>query len=220
MKNAIKFTVVLGLITIAAGLGVSGVYQLTRGTIDKKKADSFAAALEAVFPEADSFVSSTTGEAWDGSEGFGLAGKDGGKIGYLAVGEGKGYASTIRVMVGVNPDFSIKSIRILEQSETPGLGERTKEVASDRTVWQAAGEVVGALEMTEEAGEAHPWFQVRFDDLRIENLDGFVTNPDQKGVQAITGATITSRAVMDAVRSALEAVMNEFGEGAEQGGVE
>ncbi len=209
MKNAVRFTVVLGLITIAAGLGVSAVYQLTRGRIDAKKEKAFAAALSEVFPEADRFVAAGSEDPWQG-EGVGVALKGAETGGYLAVGEKQGYSSKIRVLVGARSDLSIKAVRILEQAETPGLGERTKEVRTDRTVWRAAGEAVGAVEKTAEPEDTTPWFQKQFEGLTLEKLV-VVKDSSEDGIQAITGATISSQAVTDAVKAALSLIAAEVG---------
>jgi len=200
MKNALRFTIVLGLITIASGLGVSAVYTLTKHRIEAKKEKAFASALNSVFPQADTFNTLDGGGAWEG-EGVGAAIREDETVGYLAVGERQGYSSTIRVLVGAETDFTVKAVRILEQAETPGLGERTKEVKTDRTIWQAAGEALGVGEAGG-SDETLPWFQKQFAGLTLEKLV-VVKDASSKGVQAITGATVSSQAVTDAVRAAL-----------------
>ena len=200
MKNALRFTAVLGLITIASGLGVSTVYMLTRGRIEAKQQEAFAAALQSVFPDAESFEALGGGGAWEG-EGVGVAISGGEPAGYLAVGARQGYSSTIRVLVGAGADLTIKAVRILEQAETPGLGERTKEVKTDRTIWQAAGEAVGVSEGGGDE-ETVPWFQKQFAGLTLDTLV-VVKDASAKGVQAITGATVSSVAVTEAVKAAL-----------------
>lgn len=52
---------------------------------------------------------------------------DGGRVGYAFVGEGTGYGGVIRVLVGINLDYEITAIQILEHLETPGLGSRIQE---------------------------------------------------------------------------------------------
>lgn len=201
MKKALRFSIVLGLITIVSGLGVSGAYQLTRGRIASKKEKAFQAALNSVFPEADAFHDLAADTAWSG-EGVGRVFSKDTAVGFLIVAEKQGYASIIKVLVGVEPDFSIKAIRILDQTETPGLGERTKEVKSDRTVWQAVGEVVGITEKGQGEADDAPWFQKQFKGLTLAEII-IVKDPNAKGIQAITGATVTSRAVTEAVKAAV-----------------
>ena len=45
-------------------------------------------------------------------------------IGYTFIAEGIGYSGIIRTMVGLNEDMSINRISILQQTETPGLGDK------------------------------------------------------------------------------------------------
>jgi len=203
MKNALRFSIVLGLITIAAGLGVSAVYQMTRGRIEAKKADTFAQALLSIFPEADGFRTLEGDEDWTG-EGVGVALSGGERAGYLAVGARQGYSSSIRVLVGAGPDLVIRAVTILEQSETPGLGERTREVRTERTIWRAAAEAVGFKEPGE-SEDTVPWFQKQFAGMTLERLV-VVKDPSADGIHAITGATVTSEAVSEAVRDALERI--------------
>ncbi len=223
MKNAVRFSLVLGLITIAAALGVSGVYQLTRGRIEEKQRKSFAADLEAIFPDADEFVRvDAEGSIEDLAAGVGVgAARVGGEVaGYVAVGEKQGYASKIRVLIGCDDGLAIKGIRIMSQAETPGLGERTKEVKTDRTIWQAAGESVGLSEVGEPGAEPVPWFQAQFSGKTLELLV-VVKDESEGGIVAITGATITSGAVTDAVREAVEKVRAHLrGTGVEPAGAE
>ncbi len=208
MKNIFRFGIVLGLITIASGLGISGVYQLTRGRIAAKKEKAFADALLSVFPKADRFVcvdpTGARGDTpWKG-KGVGIAKGAGDILGYLAVGHKQGYSSTIRVLVGCGSDFHIKAIRILSQAETPGLGERTKEVRTNRTLWQAIGEAVGLSKRENTPQDKNPWFQEQFSGKALGDL--VVVKDSSEGIQAITGATISSKAVTEAVKSALETI--------------
>lgn len=199
MTKALRFSIVLGLITIVSGLGVSGAYQLTLGRIASKKEKAFQVALNSVFPEADAFLDLASDTAWSG-EGVGRVFSKDTAVGFLIVAEKQGYSSIIKVLVGVGPDFSIKTIRILDQAETPGLGERTKEVKTDRTVWQAVGEVMGISEKSQAQADDTPWFQKQFEGLTLDEII-IVKDPNAKGIQAITGATVTSRAVTEAVRA-------------------
>lgn len=86
----------------------------------------------------------------------------------------KGYGGRIRIMVGVNPDGTIRAVTVLEQAETPGLGARIRE----------------------------PEFLDQFQNRSLENFN-FKVEKDGGDVHAITAATISSRAVAEAVEDAL-----------------
>jgi len=89
-------------------------------------------------------------------------------IGYIAEGYGKGYSSYIHILTSVDKSFIIKKISILGHGETPGLGD---EIEKDYFINQFEGK--SSDNMVVIKGEA----------------------PDQ--IEAITGATISSRAVTE-----------------------
>ena len=89
-------------------------------------------------------------------------------IGYIAEGYGKGYSSYIHILTSVDKNFIVKKISILGHGETPGLGD---EIEKDYFINQFEGKTSDNLIVIK--GEA----------------------PDQ--IEAITGATISSRAVAE-----------------------
>jgi electron transport complex protein RnfG len=97
------------------------------------------------------------------------------KIGYAILSYGKGYQSLIETLIGLDKNFKITGITILSQAETPGLGE-------------------GVL--SEE-------FQKQFSGRDISTLN-VSTTEEEDGIQALTAATISTRAVVDdAVKNAV-----------------
>ena len=95
----------------------------------------------------------------------------------------KGYAGKIRLIIGIAADGnSVAGVRVLKHGETPGLGARIKE---------------------KRPGEDEPWFLAQFKGLSFQQL--FVRQDAPTGaVDAITAATISSRAVTDCVRVEIE----------------
>ncbi|MFC2133870.1 FMN-binding protein [Bacteroidota bacterium] len=94
------------------------------------------------------------------------------QVGYAMVYQGNGFAGNMRVMAGVTNDVShIVGIQILEQTETPGLGTK----------------------VTEEP------FTRQFIDLstnpQVDYVKGVPPTNDNE-IQAITGATISSKSVV------------------------
>jgi len=94
-------------------------------------------------------------------------------IGYCIKITGNGYNGYIRMIVGIDRQGMIKGLEILEQAETPGLGSRITEVRP---------------------GEKEAYFLKQFKGKLAENL------AIKKNIDAITGATITSKSVADAVK--------------------
>lgn len=97
-------------------------------------------------------------------------------VGYVFVTEAKGYGGTIQVMTGIGTDDQIEGIVILSINETPGLGANaTKPEFTDMFKQKAQ-----PLEV-------------------VKNVA-----PQEGQIEAMTGATITSKAVVDAVNDAVE----------------
>lgn len=99
--------------------------------------------------------------------------KAGKLIGYVIPIETQGYSGLIKLQVGIDKNGIISGIVVLSQNETPGLGSKISEVRS---------------------GEKSPWFTDQFKGKSAKNLELSKTM-----IQAITGATISSRAVLDGV---------------------
>jgi len=102
------------------------------------------------------------------------------RIGYVFIAYGKGYSSTIQTMVATGLEGGVSNTTILYQQETPGLGANVENPA------KLIGSFNGLLPSE------------------------FLLKNDGGGIDAMTGCTITSRAVTNSIRTGLEA-MNEAG---------
>ncbi|MCX7779475.1 MAG: RnfABCDGE type electron transport complex subunit G [Negativicutes bacterium] len=116
-------------------------------------------------------------KAVEGKEGWYAGIKDGKVIAYVVPASGKGYAGTIEMLAAVTPDGKAMDFKVLKHAETPGLGDK----------------------MTE------PKFRKQFSGKEANDLE-VVKVPSDKNIQALTGATITSRAVTKGIKDAVEAV--------------
>ncbi|MCK4401673.1 RnfABCDGE type electron transport complex subunit G [bacterium] len=95
-------------------------------------------------------------------------------IGYALDASGKGFCGTIKIKVGMNLNKTIKSIRITSQNETPGLGTRIKRTKfTDQFMNKTLKQVL----------------------LKKDSCEGTI--------DALTGATISSRAVSVAVQKSV-----------------
>ncbi|MGN0486386.1 MAG: RnfABCDGE type electron transport complex subunit G [Acutalibacteraceae bacterium] len=99
---------------------------------------------------------------------------DSNTIGYVYTAGAKGYGGTVSVMIGLDTEGTILGIEILSHGETPGLG----------------------------ANAVKPEFKNRFVG-KSGTLTVNKTSNDGQNIQAITAATITSKAVTSAVNMAL-----------------
>ncbi len=196
-KNSyLKFSLILLVICLASSALLSVIYNLTRPKILAQQKHEEEASLKEVYPDAASFEPVEEGgqvvyyRALDGDK----------KIrGYAFKAVRRGYASDIVTMVGLNLDGTINRVKILSQNETPGLGTRVTEVLSKETLWDVVLRKVRVKEV------ARPWFQVRFDGVRASEL--------KAKVSAITGATITSSAVIESVEKKAQEVMEKVSRG-------
>ncbi len=129
--------------------------------------------------------------------------------GFAFIATAPGYAERIDTMVGVDEAGVILGISIIGQSETPGLGARCVEVAATETLWDVLSGV------PEKGGEVTPWFQEQFRGLsavsRISILKMGDWGPaiagelrEKNAITALTGATITSEAVVKSIRGGID----------------
>lgn len=107
-------------------------------------------------------------------------GYDGDKniVGYTFITESKGYGGTLVVMTGITIDNKVEGIEILSQSETPGLGTNA------------------------ENPEFKDKYKQEVPEDRFKIVKGEAKNSGE--IEAMTGATISSRAVTNAVNDALD----------------
>ena len=126
MKELLKLSIVLTVICFGAALALGCVYELTKEPIARQQQLKKQRAIAAVFPDlplgGGAEGSSVQVCADDGSEACR-------EIFLLSEGRGialeavaDGYGGPIDVMVGLLPDGSLSAISIIRHSETPGLG--------------------------------------------------------------------------------------------------
>jgi electron transport complex protein RnfG len=120
----------------------------------------------------------------EGKEGWYAAEKGGATVAYVVPGEAKGYGGAIQMLVAVSADGKVIDYSVTKHNETPGLGDKA---ARSPFKDQFKGKTADLLEVTK-------------DPSKTENI------------QALTGATISSRAFTKAVKQAVDEVV-EFGEG-------
>ena len=199
MNKIIKNTLILTVITVVSGLMLGIVYDITKEPIAAAQENAKQEAFRAVLPDASSFeeyedfdadsaaalLKENGYEAADITEV--LAGQDesGSAAGYVInVTSHEGYAGDIQISVGIASDGTVKGIEMLSISETAGLGMKADEDE----------------------------FKDQFKDKNVEQF--FYTKTGESGdnmIDAISGATITTNAVTNAVDSALVYFQNELG---------
>lgn len=120
-----------------------------------------------------------------------------------------GYSGPIELLVGVRADGHVSAVRVLEHRETPGLGDRIERRRSD-WIETFRGRALhgspsdrrdGDGEGSVDAATAAPVVDRPVRRWRV--LPPGRARSTADGFDALTGATITSRAVVEAVEEAL-----------------
>ena len=195
----------LGLVATVCGLIIVGAYQSTFDAVQENKRIAVERAVFKVIPAAQSIVEylappegapqkvGAGGTASAGSIRF-YAGYDtnGQLAGIAAEGAAKGYADTVRILFAWNPaNEAIVGFGVVSSRETPGIGDKIvvdkdflanfpieAKLSDDRMV------LAHEIRTVKNGTKTHPW-----------------------EVDAIAGATITSRAVGKAINDTAQALL-------------
>ncbi|MEW6675309.1 MAG: RnfABCDGE type electron transport complex subunit G [Nitrospirota bacterium] len=175
-KDIIKIMINLVIIYIIGGAILVAVYAKTSPVIFVGDKEEKEAALKKMIPEADKVEELGTWEPHHKHAGYYAAKKGGEEIGYIVETYGKGYSSYIHILVAVDKNLIVQKIDILAHAETPGLGD---EIVKDPFKNQFKGK--------------------SFEHIKLVKVE------TKEYIQAITGVTISSRAVTeDAVKNGLK----------------
>lgn len=194
MNNILRFALVLFLVNLVAASILAGVYNIARPRIKEQERLIKEQALRQVMPESvgerlEPVQENGEIRYWKVFKGSGHRAR-----GYVFIARKYGYSSVIESMVGMKSDGTITGVRILSQNETPGLGAKVIEAISNRTILKALKDFF-AKEKEAEA-EALPYFTEQFRGLNVRSLE-----LSKGSLDAITGATISSKACVDSIRS-------------------
>ena len=181
-SEVLRLVATLTIAGLFSGLSIVIAY---RTTLPRIQANQRAALERAVF-EVLPGTTRLERYSWDGSKlGAEATGQgslqesifagfnaDGALVGFAVPGAGAGFADTIKLIYGLDPSAErVLGMKVLESRETPGLGDK----------------IYKDLEFVGE-------FRALVVDPLIELIKGHGEKPNQ--VDAITGATISSRAVV------------------------
>ncbi len=201
--------IMLFIITLIAGILLGAVYMITKDRIAAASEQATNEAYKAVYQGADfesndeltkkveAFQSELTAGKKDDDK-FSYtdvqlmeartASVDGSQAGYVVKTSGKGYGGAVIITLGINNEGEVLGIQILDASnETPGLGQN-----STKEDWN--GQYVGATA-----------------DKTLDVVKDGSGSKDNGTINAISGATITSKAVTRAVNASLKFVSEQTG---------
>lgn len=199
MNKIVKNTLILSAITIVAGCLLGLVYEITKAPIAQAQENAKQEAYKTVLADAAEFTVDETLDAAAAAnvlQEAGYTGDDiaevaealdasGAVMGYvITVTSHEGYGGDIKISVGILSDGTVKGIEMLEISETAGLGMKAAE--DD--------------------------FKNQFKDKQVEKFSYTKSGEDgDDKIDALSGATITTNAVTNAVDCALVYFQNVLG---------
>ena len=178
-RDIIKITINLVIVYLIGGAILAAVYAKTSPIMYKNAVIEKERALKKLMPDADKIEKMGDWKPHEKAAEYFIAKKGNKIIGYVVQSFGKGYSSYINVLIAVDKDLKVQKIDILSHAETPGLGD---EIEKDE-------------------------FKNQFKDKDIDHIK-LVKTETTEYIQAISGVTISSRAVTDdAVKKGLNQII-------------
>ena len=186
MNNVVKMFLNLTIIGVLSGVILAGVFNIANPLILINKEKELKEAIFVVLPGAVAYDTIEKDFQKKPLIIYRGVGADGKPVGIAFKADGVGFQGNIVLMVGLDMDYlKLKGIKVLEQLETPGLGNRINE----------------------------PEFEGQFAGVDIKPRVEYIKyrkpeKPNQ--IQAITGATISSEAVVKNINRAVLGVFENF----------
>lgn len=170
---SIRPTLILALICLLSTLLLAGLNRLTTPIITENEEQTANETYAALLPNADGFTALSCN-----IDGVTAVMKADNGAGYVITAQSRGYGGQVPAAVAFSPDGTILGVTMMDNSETPGLGQKvTENTFSGQFTGRTAAE------------------------FTIDDID------------AITGATISSKAAVSAINLAIEAYQEIGGAG-------
>lgn len=196
-KQIVHDALILTAFTLVLGLILGVVYGITKAPIDKANEETKKEAYQAVFADADSFtpqeLDKEAASAMVADAGYDdtiedvelAADKDGNPLGYVITVTAKdGSQGSITFSVGIQNDGTVNGYSITDISETPGLGMKAQEED----------------------------FYSQFQNKKVSEFTVVKQAPSSEDqIEAITGSTITSKAMANGCNAAIYYFQNALG---------
>ena len=185
MKDIIKITMPLVLIFVAAGVIMAVTYYYTYPVRFQAEKQEKEEALKEMAPAAtDPIKPAGTWTVNNKPYEYYQATAGGRPVAYIASTAGKGYSSFIQMLVSLTPDMKISDVKVLDMNETPGLGDQVLEKSFlDQFKGKGLSQIV------------------------------LIKGETKENIQAISGATYSSRGVTNGVKDAVQTLVEKYGAG-------
>lgn len=182
--KSVKIVIILTIVGLVSGGTLAVVFSYANPLIQENKRLATNEAVKTVVPGA----STVKPERRKGVQIYRGLDSDGRLKGYAFPAEFSGFQGKIRIMIGVDPDFTkITGLDVLENIETPGLGNKIVDES-----WRSGFNGLNA-------GEG------------MSLVKNQTADRSANEVEAITGATISSQAVVDGANAELVKVREAVG---------
>ncbi len=166
--TTVHMVLVLGVIGLFSGASLGAMHLWTHARIAENEKAELESKVQYLFPDCDISSRELTKQIVL----YEAIRTDGQRAGYAFEARGMGYQGDIRLIVGVKPDLKeMVGLSVMPTNETPGLGKRIEEEK----------------------------FRRRFVELDVSGTVELVKGERQakNQISAITGATVSSRAVVN-----------------------
>ncbi len=185
MKEMLKITLSLVAIFIVAGMIMGVTYKYTAPVRFAAEKKEKEEALKEMAPEAIDPIKQAGNWMADNKPYEYYEATSGGKpVAHIASTAGKGYSSFIQMLVSLSPDLKIRDVKILRHEETPGLGDQVEDKSFlDQFKGKSLSQIV------------------------------LVKGDTKENIQAVSGATYSSRGVTKGVKDAVQLLIDKYGAG-------
>lgn len=201
MTDIPRFSLILFIVNFIAASILAGVYAAAKPRIETQKNLVEQQAIREVMPVSIGDRIETVKENGKIKYWKVFKGASPKASGFVFIAEKYGYSGVIETMVGMKSDGTITGVRVLSQNETPGLGAKIVEVVSERTLFGALKEIFSGKNGPEQ--KPLPYFTEQFKGLNVRRME-----LSKGSVQAITGATISSKACVDSIKLEALEILN------------
>lgn len=176
-SNLKNMALCLSLVCLVCSALLGGVYAVTAEPIAQTNANLLKASIQAVLPQGGELSEAKTVEVDGTTYEYYESVADGVPVAYAVKSVTSGFGGALTLMVGVTPDGTIYNTSVLSHTETPGLGAKCTTDEGFMAQWKGFDPSQKILSVKKDGGD----------------------------VDAITAATITSRAFSKAVDKAYQA---------------
>jgi len=192
LKDILKLCVSLGIICFIAGSLLVFVKTKTDGPIQLAKQNTLQKKLSLVLPKETAKTGDP--EKLDDISFYPAFDASNHQIAWVAEATtSKGFGGKIKILTGLSLQGEILGIVVVEHNETPGIGSQAAERKQQKSLWKTlAGKSV-----------ANPFppnsYLDSYAGKKLSNGAFIPTSGNANSITTISGATISSKAIMDAV---------------------